>query len=72
MYWSARTVAEYVADNESAIDLLRSMGRDPMVKSEEVPGVYNVAYWVTDPSNRAALPPDVEQLLAPHTQLGFA
>lgn len=31
MYWSAKTVAEYVADNEDAIVQLRSMGREPMV-----------------------------------------
>lgn len=31
MYWSARTVAEYVADNPDAVDHLRTMGRGPMV-----------------------------------------
>ncbi len=31
MYWSARTVAEYVADNPSDVEQLRSMGRSPMV-----------------------------------------
>lgn len=31
MYWSARTVAEYVADNNAAIEQLRGMGRGPMV-----------------------------------------
>lgn len=31
MYWSARTVAEYVADNEDGVALLRGMGRGPMV-----------------------------------------
>lgn len=31
VYWSARTVAEYVADNEAGVDQLRTMGRDPMV-----------------------------------------
>lgn len=30
-YWSARTVAEYVADNEEAVDQLRRAGRAPMV-----------------------------------------
>lgn len=30
-YWSARTVAEYVADNPEHIDQLRNMGRGPMV-----------------------------------------
>lgn len=31
MYWSARTVAEFVADNPSDVEQLRSMGRAPMV-----------------------------------------
>lgn len=31
MYWSARTVAEYVADHEPEVEQLRSMGRAPMV-----------------------------------------
>lgn len=31
MYWSARTVAEYVADNEDALATLRDMGREPMI-----------------------------------------
>lgn len=30
-YWSARTVAEYVADNEYGVEQLRAMGRGPMV-----------------------------------------
>jgi hypothetical protein len=30
-YWSARTVAEYVADNEAGVENLRAMGRGPMV-----------------------------------------
>lgn len=33
MYWSARTVAEYVADNEDAVATLRDMGRGPMVSA---------------------------------------
>lgn len=31
MYWSAKTVAEYVADNEGSVEQLRAMGRGPMV-----------------------------------------
>jgi hypothetical protein len=31
MYWSARTVAEYVADNSEDVEQLRAMGREPMV-----------------------------------------
>lgn len=38
MYWSARTVAEWVADNESSLEQLRAMGRGPMVQAlKEVP-----------------------------------
>lgn len=33
VYWSARTVAEYVADNPDQIDALRAMGRGPMVNA---------------------------------------
>ena len=31
VYWSAKQVAEYVADNEDHVAQLRSMGRNPMV-----------------------------------------
>ncbi len=31
VYWSARTVAEYVADNPDGVEQLRTMGRGPMV-----------------------------------------
>ena len=31
VYWSAKSVAEYVADNEDAVESLRGMGREPMV-----------------------------------------
>lgn len=31
VYWSAKSVAEYVADNPDGVDTLRSLGRDPMV-----------------------------------------
>lgn len=38
MYWSARSVAEYVADNPDEIKSLRRMGRGPMVQAlKEVP-----------------------------------
>lgn len=38
MYWSARSVAEYVADNADDVDALRRMGRGPMVQAlKEVP-----------------------------------
>jgi len=30
-YWSAKSVAEYVADNPDGVETLRAMGREPMV-----------------------------------------
>lgn len=37
-YWSARTVAEYVADNPEQVEVLREMGRAPMVAAlKDVP-----------------------------------
>lgn len=32
-YWSAKTVAEFVADNPDKVDVLRDMGRGPMVSA---------------------------------------
>lgn len=44
--------------------------RDPSIRSEEVPGVYNVSYWVgTVPGTDAALPNDVASMLAPYRDL---
>ena len=38
MYWSARTVAEHVADNPEGVEALRAMGRNAMVGAlKEVP-----------------------------------
>lgn len=38
MYWSARSVAEYVADNPSDVEQLRNLGRAPMVAAlKEIP-----------------------------------
>lgn len=38
MYWSARSVAEWVADNPEDVDALRRMGRGPMMQAlKEVP-----------------------------------
>lgn len=38
MYWSAKSVAEYVADDEAGVEALRRMGRGPMVQAlKEVP-----------------------------------
>lgn len=33
VYWSAKSVAEYVADNPEAVEQLRDMGREPMVQA---------------------------------------
>lgn len=30
-YWAAKSVAEYVADNEAGVEQLRAMGREPMI-----------------------------------------
>lgn len=38
MYWSARTVAEFVADNDAQVEQLRGMGRNSLVAAlKEVP-----------------------------------
>lgn len=38
IYWAARTVAEYVADNDAEVETLRGMGRNSMVAAlKEVP-----------------------------------
>lgn len=38
MYWSARTVAEYAADNPDGLEQLRALGRGPMVAAlKEIP-----------------------------------
>lgn len=43
----------------------QSRGRDPMVKSEEVPGVQSVQYWVGSVGESGDLPPDVVTKIAP-------
>jgi len=44
--------------------------RDPSIRSEEVPGVYNVSYWVgIVPGSDAAMPADVTSMLAPYRDL---
>lgn len=41
-YWSARSVAEYVADNHDQVEHLRTMGRGPLVAAlKEVPFQYS-------------------------------
>lgn len=54
-------------------DFKANAGRDPRVRSEDVPGVRNVTYWVGGISgNMNSLPPDVLALLKPHRHLAFA
>lgn len=43
-------------------------GRDPLVRSEEVPGVLRTDFWVADPTKGSALPPTVQDMLAPFVQ----
>ena len=43
----------------------QSRGRDPLVKSEEIPGVERVDYWVGYIGEAGQLPPDVITKIAP-------
>ena len=56
-------------DNERAAQLLvkgyrSAASRDPLLKSEEIPGVLSQSWWV-DSTNKG-LPSDVESLIAPY------
>ena len=45
--WAARTVAEWVADNEASLEVLRQMGREPMVQAlKNVPWQKRVTHEV--------------------------
>lgn len=46
-----------------------SVARDPRAKSEEIPGVMSVSYWVGSVGDPNQLPPDVTSLLAPHRRV---
>lgn len=52
----------------AAVDLVKSFwaarGRDPLVKSEELPGVRRVDYWVGATGDPDQLPPEVRAKLA--------
>ena len=48
-----------------------SGGRDPRIKSENIPGVIATEYWVGPTSSSAELPPDVVALLKPHVRTRF-
>lgn len=44
--------------------------RDPLLKSEEVPGVLSQTFWVGGVGpNASALPPDVEEMIAPYRSI---
>lgn len=43
----------------------QSRGRDPLVKSEDIPGVMRVDYWVGSVGEAGDLPPDVMAKIAP-------
>lgn len=47
-------------------------GRDPRVRSEDVPGVRSVSYSVGSTGETGQLPPDVIALLAPYKELAYA
>jgi hypothetical protein len=47
-------------------------GRDPSIRTEDIPGVRSVSYWVGTIGATGALPPDVMTLLAPYRRLAFA
>ena len=52
---------------------LMARKRDPMLRSEASPGVYEAAYWFgTGPGNPGGLPPDVQALLNDFYQPVFA
>ncbi len=55
-------------------DYFYSTSRDPRVRSEEIPGVRNVSYWIGGNTGATAntLPPDVIALLDPFKRLVFA
>jgi hypothetical protein len=44
-------------------------GRDPLVRSESVPGVYEVAYWVGSLPGGAAWPAEIESVIAAYRDI---
>jgi hypothetical protein len=44
-------------------------GRDPLVRSESVPGVYEVAYWVGSLPGGAAWPAEIESAIAAYRDI---
>lgn len=60
----------------AAISLVQSLwfwkGRDPLVKSEDIPNIRSVTYWVGDTGRPGELPPDVISKLAPFKRYPLA
>lgn len=48
------------------------IGRDPRIRSEEIPGVRSVTYWVGSTGEAGELPPDVIALLQPYRRMALA
>jgi len=48
------------------------VGRDPMVRSESIPGLRDVSYQVGSLGDSESLPPEVTALLRPYRRLVFA
>jgi len=53
-------------------DLYSSTGRDPRIRSEDIPGLRSVTYQVGSLGDAGQLPPEVIALLRPHRRLAFA
>lgn len=43
-----------------------SRGRDPKVKSEDIPGIARFDYWVGSVGENGAIPPDVQGIIRPY------
>lgn len=69
-----QTGANLEAALEAAcIELLQSYwasrGRDPLIRSEDVPGLGSVTYWVGAVGDSGELPPSVESRIAPFRRI---
>lgn len=60
----------------AALSMIRTFhsgaGRDPMVRSEDIPGLRSVSYQVGSLGDSESLPPEVVALLRPYRRLAFA
>ncbi|WP_111355250.1 phage head-tail connector protein [Rhodoplanes elegans] len=59
----------------AAIELVGSFrsarGRDPLVRSESVPGLGDTSYWIQSPMEAGELPPSVATKLAPYRRIAL-